>query len=252
MEHLTQVNNQLKEEIYLSIVVPVYNEENRVEKCISALNAYLSSKNFSSEVIFVDDGSKDKTIDRIKSLTPSFKYQIVSYPANRGKGYAVKLGMQTAAGSYRLFIDADMSTPIEELDKFLPMLDEAKHVLIGTRKSKGARVLKRQPFWRQKLGEVFTLLSNVLVVANVTDFTCGFKIFSATAADTIFRRQRIDRWGFDTEIVFLAAKFGYKIYEVPVVWTNDSATKVNLWKDVGRSLTDLIRIRTNDLRGLYA
>jgi dolichyl-phosphate beta-glucosyltransferase len=237
--------------LFLSIVIPVYNEEKRVEKAVKALDKYLTSQEFLTEVIFVDDGSVDETVETIKKLGPNFNYRILRYKPNRGKGYAIKQGMLSAGGRYLLFMDVDMSTPIEEFDKFRPLIKENSHVLIGTRKTKGAQIKKRQKLFRQKLGEVFTLLSNTFIVNGVTDFTCGFKLFSREAGKKVFTKQKIERWGFDSEILFLANKHGYNIEEIPVTWTNDERTKVNLLKDVTRSLSDLVRIRLNNFRGLY-
>lgn len=236
---------------YLSFVIPVYNEEERVHKAIEALDGYLEKLNREVEIIFVDDGSVDRTKEKIKELSPAFNYRILDYQPNRGKGYAVKHGMLNSKGKYRLFMDVDMSTPIEELEKFLPKVEEGAEVVIGTRKTVGANLIKRQNFLRQKLGEGFTLLSNTLIVPGVSDFTCGFKLFSQEASQDIFQRQQIERWGFDSEIMFLAHKHGYEITEVPVSWTNDEATRVNLFKDIFQSLSDLISIRLNDLQGYY-
>ena len=238
-------------DVFLSIVIPVYNESNRVHLCIQALTEYLPTLGFETEVVFVDDGSPDNTVAKIRELSPTFKYDIVSYTPNRGKGEAVRQGMLHAKGAYRLFMDADMSTPINELEKFLPYMNNGSDVIIGSRKTKGAHILKSQPLWRKKLGEVFTLMSNVLLVPGVTDFTCGFKVFSKTAAETIFTRQKIERWGFDAEILFIAAKHGFKIIEVPVNWINDAGTKVELKKDVLRSLNDLYQIRRNNFNHRY-
>jgi len=236
----------------ISIVIPVFNEEKRVEQAINALQNYLPQINFDPEVIFVDDGSLDKTVETISFLKPNFKYQLISYQPNKGKGYALKQGILRATGDYVLFMDADMSTPIEELRRFLPEVENNTAAIIGSRKTRGANVVKHQKAWRQKLGEGFTLLSNILLVPGITDFTCGFKIFRSDAAKKVFRAQKIKRWGYDSEILFLAKKYGYEIKEIPVTWVNDERTKVNLVKDVWRSFTDLLKIRYYDLRGFYS
>ena len=229
----------------------MYNEAERIKKAVSALNNFLPKQNITHEVIFIDDGSKDDTVGSLHSLNRKFNHLVTGYRTNRGKGYALKHGMRKASGKYVLFMDADMSTPIEELRKFKPWMDDGYHVIIGTRKAHGANIVKHQTPLRQKMGEVFTLLSNLAIGGGVTDFTCGFKCFSNEAARKIWSAETIDRWGFDTEILFLAKKFGYSITELPVVWVNDERTRVNLVKDSIRSLSDLIQIRYNSFTGRY-
>ncbi|OGY30087.1 MAG: hypothetical protein A3F33_03605 [Candidatus Woykebacteria bacterium RIFCSPHIGHO2_12_FULL_43_10] len=234
----------------ISFVVPMYNEEKRIDKTVSALNDYLSRRDFDHEVIFVDDGSKDQTLKTLSNLKPKFSHKVVTYANNKGKGFAVKTGALSARGDYILLLDADMSTPIEEFDKFYPHLNQ-NTVLIGTRKGLGAQVKKPQPFIRQKMGEVFTLLSSTLIVPGITDFTCGFKCFPKSA-QKVFERSVINRWSYDPEILFLAHKSGLTIHEIPITWTNDTGSKVNLLKDAFVSLVELVKIRVNDFQGLYS
>lgn len=235
---------------FLSIVIPVYNEEKRLEG-LEKVSSYLQSRNFSSELILVNDGSTDNTPRRLKNLSKRISIvKIVSYKENRGKGFAIKTGILEAIGKYRLFTDIDLSTPIEEFDKFFPHL--AKHdVVIGSRKRRGARLLVRQPLLRESLGQGFTLLSQALLQLPLSDFTCGFKCFSQRAAEKIFSRQKIERWGFDAEVLFIAKKMGFSIKEVPVSWKNDSQTKVRLPQDIITSLSELIKVRYNDLKKAY-
>lgn len=235
----------------ISFIIPLFNEEKRVSKAIESLNGYLSQKDFDSEVFFVNDGSTDRTIETIKSLKPKFNFKILSYQPNMGKGYAVKAGMRSAKGVYRLMADVDMSTPIQEFDKFLPLL-ENHVVLIGTRKGANSKVLRRQPFFRQKMGEVYTLLSNILITPRISDFTCGFKCFPKEVAQKVFSKALIKRWGYDPEILFLTRKYNYKIQEISVNWSDDTRTRVKLLGDSLESLIDLFRIRLNDLLGKYS
>lgn len=229
----------------------MYNEETRVEKTVNALDSFIPDVTVKVDVIFVNDGSSDDTENRLKNLKPKFQYQIISYPTNQGKGYALKTGILKTTGDYILFMDADMSTPIEELLKFLPLMEQNIPVIIGSRKTKGANVVKHQHPWRQKLGEGFTLLSNLMLLPGISDFTCGFKAFRQDAAKKVFTAQKIKRWGYDSEILFLAHKYGYEIREVPVTWYNDEHTRVNLFKDVWRSFTDLLKIRYYDATKQY-
>lgn len=234
----------------ISFIIPIYNEEKRVGKAVKELEIYLKNVSFKYEVLFVDDGSFDRTISKIKSLKPKFKYRILSYQPNHGKGYAIKIGMKEAAGDFRHFLDVDMSTPIGEFNKFLPLLD-SKTILIGSRKRKGALVKKHQPFIREKMGQIFTLLARLLVNRQVTDFTCGFKLFPKTPAEKIFPQALIDRWSYDAEILFLAKKYGYRIKEIPVSWVDDPRTRVTLFKDSLQSFTDLLKINLFNLLNKY-
>jgi len=239
----------------LSIVIPVYNEEKRISKTIKAL-----SKGFSfygvklDEVIFVNDGSTDKTRVLIKNAQSKLskplkaKISLISYRINRGKGYAVRKGMLASKSDYTLFFDADISTPISEFKKFLPFIRKNLPVIIGTRKNGESTVKIHQPKYREYLGRGFTLLANIILNTWVTDFTCGFKVFSCEAKGKIFSQSRINRWGYDAEALFLARKFGFPIQEKAVSWSNDNETKVDLLKDLPRSLVELFQIRVNWLR----
>lgn len=236
----------------LSAIIPLYNEEKRITT-LSKIYSYLNKQKFSWEIILVNDGSKDNTKKVATNMikTNSFKnVQLISYKRNRGKGFAVKKGMLKAKGEYRLFIDIDLSTPIEEFKKFLPFIKKFD-IVIGSRKRKGAKLIKRQSRLREILGKGFTRLSRNILNIKVTDFTCGFKCFSAKAAKKIFSRQRINRWGFDAEILFLAQKLNLPIKEVAVIWRNDSETKVRLPKDIIVSLFELFKIRYYALKNLY-
>ncbi len=233
----------------LSVIIPLFNEEDRVGN-IEKIDRYLSNLKISWEIILVNDGSTDGTQEYIKKLKRK-KIKSVSYLENKGKGYAVKQGMLKATGNYRLFIDVDLSTPISELNKMIPLFGKFD-CLIGTRKAKGAKVSVHQPWLRENLGKGFTFLSQQLLGTPVSDFTCGFKCFSASCAEKVFRLSRINRWGFDSEILFLCHKFNFSAIEIPVTWSDDSRTRVKFPEDIVRSLSDLIKIRYNELRGLYS
>ncbi|MDP3973559.1 MAG: glycosyltransferase family 2 protein [Candidatus Daviesbacteria bacterium] len=238
---------------FLSIIIPFYNEGGRIAN-LSLLFHYLRQKKFSTEVILVNDGSTDESLKLIrkilKQLPPHHFFELISYQMNKGKGFAIKTGMLKAKGDYRLFTDIDFSTPIEEFDNYLPHLKKFD-ILIGSRKKRGAKLLMHQPKIREKLGKGFTKLSQIFLGLNLLDFTCGFKCFSKKAAEEIFRRQRIDRWGFDSEILFIGKKRGFNIKEMPVTWRDDSNTKVKLPHDIITSLYDLLRIRLNNFKKYY-
>jgi len=244
--------NRNTDQPLVSLVIPAYNEENRIGSSLATIKKYIAQKDYRAEVIVVDDGSKDDTLAVAKaSLDGCSRHLIIGYHENRGKGYALKQGIANATGRYIVFMDADLSTPIDQLDKLLPILQEGYDVVIGTRKNAHADVRKRQPFFREFLGKGFTLLSNVLLVKGISDITCGFKGFSKEAGQDIFRRQLIADWSFDAEILFIAQRLGYTIREMPVTWYDAAGTKVRLMKDIVGSLNGILRIRINSLRGLY-
>jgi len=201
----------------LSIVVPVFNEEKRLNKTFSELEEFVKIKRFSSEgmpfsgvknleIIFVDDGSTDRTKQIIENLKSELRISLISYRENKGKGYAVRRGMLCAKNDYALTFDADMSTSLEELQKMIPFVEKKYPVIIGTRKVKGAKMIPPQPFFRKKLGEAYTIFANLIMGVWVSDFTCGFKLFSREARDIIFPSAKIDRWSYDAEILYLAKK----------------------------------------------
>lgn len=232
--------------LFLSLIIPVFNEERRLYKTFSALEDFFQENTFKRlEVIFADDGSTDGTAQAVQSFGRKHpEVRLVSYPSNKGKGFAVRRGMLEAQGAYRLMCDADMSTPLGEFKKFLVPMEQDYSVIIGTRKAAGASIRKPQVWHRRKLGEGYTWLANIVTGLRVSDFTCGFKCFSGEAADRIFRAARISRWSYDAEILYLAHKNGFAACEVPVTWMNDEDSRVRLASDVWRSFIDLIRIRT--------
>ncbi len=242
-------NRGRNEKPHLSIVIPVFNEERRLGSLDKVL-AFFRQFSFPWELIIVDDGSVDSTLAILDLWKKWEEVRILTYQPNRGKGYAIKQGMLQARGKYRLFMDIDLSTPLEEFYLFQPFLGQYD-VLIGTRKRGRGQIIKPQPWLRESLGRGFTWLTRTILRVEVSDFTCGFKIFSDSAAQFIFPRLRIERWGFDAEVLYLAKKFGFSVHEIGVRWRNDPLTKVNLKKDIWRSFKDLIQIRINDWRGLY-
>lgn len=238
--------------LYLSIVVPAYNEEMRIGKTLKEILSYLSTHNYTYELIIVDDGSTDETIRVVNDATREREdVNILTNGHNCGKGFAVKKGMLRASGQYILFTDADLSTPVGELGKFLEQLESGFDLVIGSRKTHGAIVEVHQTWVREYMGRVFTWLTNIIVTKNLTDITCGFKCFRLEAAKRIFSRQRLNDWSFDAEILFIAQKLGYIIKEVPVSWRNDPHTKVHLLRDTFNSFLGLLKIRLNNWRGRY-
>lgn len=238
---------------YLSVVIPAYNEEKRIVATLESMISWLAARPYESAILVVDDGSSDKTREVASSLdNPSVPVRVTGYGENRGKGHAIRTGMLESTGEWVLFSDADMSTPIHMLERFESLMGKGDvDVVIGTRKTEGAYVGKRQAFYRENMGKVFTWLSNLILGIRVTDFTCGFKCFHRRAIEPVFGSQRIDGWSYDTEIVLIALHKGFRLREVPVDWFNDEATRVRLWKNVFTCLNELFQIWNNRRRGLY-
>ena len=233
----------------LSIIIPAYNEEKLIRETVSQFVSYLEGKRYSWEIIVVDDGSGDKTSEIVKSITnPNIR--LVTLKKNQGKGAALKAGFLKAKGEYQIFSDADLSVPIEVIEPFMQKL-KGYDVVIASRRVKGAEIKLHQPWLRENMGRVFTVLTQILTGSAVVDFTCGFKGFSKNAANEIFGRSLISRWAYDAEIVFLAEKKGFKILQQPVSWINRKDTRVRLNKVVFESLRDLLRIRIFDMQGRY-
>ena len=245
--------------ITLSIIIPMYNEEARIGIAIRALKTYKPPAGVGIDrVIFVDDGSNDRTISKIKDQRSKIKeilnteVEIVSYKQNKGRGYALRTAMQEATGDYALWLDVDMSTPLTMIQKCMPSMKNRIPVIIGSRKIQGADVSVRQPLYRILLGQAFSKLSGIFLGVPVGDFTCGFKMFSRNAYQTIFPKTTINGWGNDSETLFLAQKFGFDIAEIPIHWENDPRTKVKVVRDIVVSLADLWTIRMNDVLNVYA
>src|SRR3989338_3107273 len=225
----------------ITIVIPAYNEEKRIIPTLKSIVSYFSAKKIPHEIIISDDGSSDNTVKIVTDLKTSYpQISVFSLNKNSGKGKAVREGMIRGKGDYTLFMDADSSTSIEEFEKFIPLIYQSKDILMGTRKSKGARIIVHQSFVREFFGKGFTWFSNIMTGSGVSDFTCGFKCFSRKAVNDIFKKALIDDWSFDAEILFLAKRMGYEIIEVPVKWKNDRATKVRLVHDIIHSFKGLV------------
>ncbi len=243
---------KLTDKIYLSLIIPAFNEKARIGKSLERILSFLRSQPYRSEVIIVDDGSQDQTGDFVKERYGNNNgVRTHQQPQNLGKGKAVKEGMLLGNGEYLFFSDADLSVPIETLPDFLTQLENNCDVTIGTRRQPGATIEVRQPLYREFLGKMYTRLTNWILGLRVTDFTCGFKGFRRNAALELFSRQRLKNWSFDAEILYLAQLNGFRVREVPVRWRNDQATKVRLWRDILSSFLELLQIRFYDSQGKY-
>jgi dolichyl-phosphate beta-glucosyltransferase len=234
----------MSEETYMSIILPAYNEENRLGPTLTRIGEYLDTKNWTAEIIVVDDGSKDRTVDLVKEwMKKDVRIKLVRNPENKGKGFSVRNGMSRATGRYRLFSDSDLSTPIEELDKLLSYIGGRIDVTIGSRSIVGSDVQVKQVFYRVLMGKIFNLIVRILFHTKMRDTQCGFKLFTREAAEDVFPKAVVNRFGFDVEVLFLAEKLGYKVQEVPVVWINSEESKVSAVRDSIDMFIDLFRIR---------
>jgi dolichyl-phosphate beta-glucosyltransferase len=232
----------------LSVVIPAFNEAARLPATLARVRAYLDARGASYQVLVVDDGSSDGTSEVAR--TAGAPVELLRHAQNHGKGHAVRAGMLAAGGQQRLMTDADLSTPIEELDKLEAELRRGFDVAIGSRAVAGARIEVHQPFYREAMGRLFNRLVQALLLPGLHDTQCGFKLFSAAAATAAFGAARLDGFSFDVEALYVARRRGLRIAEVPVVWRNDAASRVGLGGGA-RAFLDLARIRAAAARGRY-
>jgi dolichyl-phosphate beta-glucosyltransferase len=237
----------------LSIVIPAYNEEQRLGVTLESVLAYTIRQPYSAEIIVVDDGSEDATA-RVAAPFCNHKSRVrlLRNRRNRGKGFSVRRGLLHARGAYLLFSDADLSTPIEEVEKLLAALRGGCDIAIGSRALPESRVEVRQPRYRESMGRLFNILVQALVLQGIQDTQCGFKCFTREAALGICHLMTRDRFVFDVEMLYLARVSGYRIGEVPIVWRNSPQTRVHVVRDSAAMFADLLAIRWNHLRGRYA
>lgn len=238
----------------LAVIIPAYNEEKRIEKTIRSVSEYLSNKKISYEILIVSDGSIDGTVQLINNMTEETKnLRLIHNDINHGKGWVVRQGMLSTKAKIRLFMDADNATSIEHYDLMAPLFSKGYQVVIGSRDSKDAEGAKQevpQSFIKRCLGDMSNVLIQMMAVRDIWDTQCGFKALTATAADDIFSRTKINRWGFDIELLLLARKLGYSIAVIPVKWINDFNSKVKL-SAYGKTFVELFQMRWWMLKGDY-
>jgi glycosyltransferase involved in cell wall biosynthesis len=242
---------------FLSIVIPAYNEVNRIRRSLDAVLSFLQTQKYRAEIIVVDDGSSDETATRVSEYIPKFHeaghdLRVLTNKPNRGKGYSVKRGLTEARGEIVLFSDADFSSPITEATKLIdPIAEGRADVTFGSRALNRELIGIHQPLLRDFGGRVFNLFMKTITGLKFKDTQCGFKAFRREPALPVFKLQRIERFGFDPEVLYIAKKRGLRLLEIPVIWNDSEGSKVSYFRDSINMFIDLIRIRFNDLAGRY-
>jgi dolichyl-phosphate beta-glucosyltransferase len=239
--------------VQYSIVIPTYNESQRIVPTLNRVLSYIAEQGWDAELIVVNDGSGDDTADIVRRFVErNSMMRLLENPGNKGKGYSIRHGMLAAQGEILLFSDADLSAPIEEAAKLVEAIGAGAEVAIGSRWLRPELQTERQSLRRQLFGRVFNLVLRAVLGLRFKDTQCGFKAFSRRAAQSIFPLQKIERWGFDPELIFLAQKQGLKVVEVPVRWGHDEKTTINPLRDGLRMFFEVLKIRWNSVTGKYA
>lgn len=239
--------------IFLSVVIPAYNEERRLPRTLKEVLQYLERQNYVSEVLVVDDGSRDSTPRLVSEWpNPGVPLRLVSHldGRNHGKGATVRRGMLEASGRYRLFMDADNSTTVEHVEKLLPFFDQGYDVVIGSRGMKESDIPEPQPWYRRLAGNVGNLIIQALAVPGIQDTQAGFKMLTNACTEDLFPRMTVDRWGFDVELLAVARHLGYRVKEVPIRWVNDPEGTVTASAYL-QALGEVWRVRRNIKAGVY-
>jgi dolichyl-phosphate beta-glucosyltransferase len=235
-----------------SIIIPAYNESRRIGSTLERVIEHLHEQKWSAELLVVDDGSKDSTVEIVgRFAAENPEVQLIRNPGNKGKGYSVRNGMLNARGKFLLFTDADLSSPIIEAHKLFAALEGGADVAIGSRWKDVSLQFQRQPLLRRIYSRTFNFFLRVLMGLNFYDTQCGFKAFTREAAQAIFPLQRVHRWAFDVELIFLARKLGFKVSEVPVRWGHDDRSKMHPFRDGFRMGMEVLKVRWWSWSGKY-
>jgi glycosyltransferase involved in cell wall biosynthesis len=236
-----------------SIVLPAYNERERIAGTLDKILAHAAQRSWNAEVIVVNDGSTDDTAMIVGQYARKHPVlRLVENPGNRGKGFSVRNGMLHAKGNILLFSDADLSSPIEEADKLFSAIGQGADVAIGSRWVDRRLQIRRQPLYRRIFGRIFNLALRIVLGLQFKDTQCGFKAFNRRSAQTIFPLQKIERWGFDPELLYLARKFRFAVREIPVAWSHREGTRIHPLRDGIRMFWELLRVRWYALTGSYS
>ena len=235
---------------FLSIVIPAHNEESRLPRTLGQVFAFLEKQSYSSEVIIVENGSSDRTFELAGEFATHHSNMIVIHEEQRGKGNAVRRGMLEARGEYHFICDADLSMPIDEVQKFLPPMVNDFDLAIASREAPGA-IRYNEPSYRHWGGRAINFAIRLLILPGLNDTQCGFKCFRADTTESLFRQQTLMGWSFDIEILYLARRKHLRIKEIPIQWYFDADSKVSAVRDALRMIGDIFRIHINALRGRY-
>lgn len=236
----------------ISIVIPAYNESARIGQALGEVLRCVRERYWHAEILVVDDGSTDSTaaiVQQLADLHPEVR--LLSNPENRGKGFSVRQGVLHAVGDIVMFTDADLSAPMEEAERLFQALRDGADIAIGSRWLERNRQILKQPLYRQFFGRCFNGITRLVMGLPFADTQCGFKAFHRPVAQTIFQLQRIERWGFDPELLFIASKRGYKVREVPVTWGHDQRSRLSYLKDGVKMLEEIAYIRWEAFAGAY-
>lgn len=235
---------------FLSIIIPAHNEETRLPASLEAIASFLAAQDYPSEVIVVENGSSDRTLEVARNYLKKFSNLKVLHEEQRGKGLAVRRGMLEARGEFRFICDADLSMPIAEVNRFLPPALPGMQAAIASREAPGANRFNEPPY-RHIIGRGFNLMVRIMALPGLQDTQCGFKMFRAEVAEAVFRLQTMKGMSFDVEVLFITLKLHYRIDEVPIPWYFNADSRVRLFRDSFRMFFDLLTIRVNSLRGKY-
>lgn len=234
----------------LSLIIPAYNEENRLPESLAQIAAFVEAQDYAIEVIVVNNNSRDATPEIAEAFAAEHSYARALHEPRQGKGAAVRTGMLAGAGDYLFICDADLSMPVEEVSKFMPPVRSGYDVAIASREVPGSRRIG-EPEYRHFMGRVFNFIVRVLAIPRIHDTQCGFKVFRRDVAEEVFRLQTIDGWAFDVEVLFIALKRGYRLVEVPITWYYREQSRVHPVRDSINMLIEVLRVRWNGWRGLY-
>ena len=235
---------------YLSLILPAHNEAERLPKSLKQVQEYLSIQPYDYEVLVIENASSDETGRIVEEFQQDFPQLKLIRLEQGGKGNAIRAGMLAAKGEYRFMADVDFSMPVDEISKFLPPKLEEPQVAIASREQQGAQRIG-EPFYRHLIGRVFNALVQTLVLPGLQDTQCGFKCFSAAAAEEIFPNQTLEGWSFDVEVLTIARQLGYEVLEVQVTWTFQPGSRMSIFKDSWKMFKDLLLIRSNKRKGAY-
>ncbi|MFN8399813.1 MAG: dolichyl-phosphate beta-glucosyltransferase [Anaerolineales bacterium] len=235
---------------FLSIIIPAHNEANRLPRTLEQIFKYLKAQNYSSEVVVVENGSSDNTLELATQFIKDHSNLVVVQEHQKGKGNAVRRGMLVARGEYRFICDADLSMPIEDLAKFLPPVSGDFDIAIGSREAPGA-IRYNEPPYRHIGGRAINLAIRFFILPGLQDTQCGFKCFRAETTQMLFEQQTQMGWSFDIELLYLARRKKLRIREIPIHWYFDAGSKVNAIRDALRMISDIFRIHLNAIRGIY-